>query len=150
MIIRALLSSFILLLLFNFSACDSSDDPAVNEKDRVTALLVGNSTIGSTWILNDADVDGVNYFDEFEGLTITFNEGGGLIAENGKELFDASDSWELNDAATQLTRGDGLVIDINEITNDQLVLEFVVDETIFGSGRSESVAGTNTLTFGRQ
>lgn len=149
MIFRNILSLFALIFLVTLMACDGGDDgPTLTEAERVTALLIGDATQGTTWSIDNVDVEGIDYTDEFTGLTLQFSEGA-ITATNGRELFASTDSWSLNEGATVITRGDGLQMTINEIMSNQLILEFVVDETIFGNGRSEAVAGRNVLTFTR-
>lgn len=147
MILRVL-SLVILISVTTFISCDSDDSPSITEVERVTNLLIGDASSGTTWSLSEADVEGVDYFDEFQGLTLTFTDGV-VTSTNGRELFDTSDTWNLNEEATVLTRGDGLEIELNEITANRLVIAFNIDETVFGNGRSEAVAGRNVLTFQR-
>lgn len=147
MIARSLLLVFTLSLITTFMSCDGGDDgPTITEAERVTALLIGDATTGTTWNINSVDVDGIDYLDEFTGLSIQFSDGA-ITSTNGKELFASTDSWTLNENATIITRGDGLEMTIDTIESNRLILVFVVDETIFGNGRSEAVSGTNTLTF---
>lgn len=147
--LKYLLSLSILISFLAFVSCDSDDGPGLTEAQRVTNLLIGSANIGSTWSIQAVDVDGVNYTDEFSDLTLTFSETG-FTSENGREVFEPTDSWTFtSEAATSFTAGNQLEMAIVEISEKTLILRFTLDETIFGPGRQEAVAGENTFTFFR-
>jgi len=150
MAFRYICSVLTLITLFTFASCNDDDEaPAVTEVERVTSLLIGSGTIGTTWSIQSVDVDGVDYSDEFTDLTLEFSESG-ITSTNGREVFGATDSWRFDsDAATSLTTGSQLEIAIAEISENSLILRFTLDESVFGPGRQEAVAGENTFTFNR-
>ncbi|QSE97722.1 hypothetical protein [Fulvivirga lutea] len=141
-------SSVILFSFFAYMGCDSgSDDPSITETERVKTLLIGDAAIGTTWNIQSVTVGEVDYTDEFSGLSLTFSDGG-VTAENGRAVFESTDSWSFNDeSATSFTTGLGLNVTIQGITQNSLVLRFVLDETILG--RQDAVAGENIFTFTR-
>ncbi|MEQ8924224.1 MAG: hypothetical protein RLO81_00340 [Fulvivirga sp.] len=140
---------FSLVILFSFFAymgCDSgSDDPSISETERVKNLLIGDASSGTVWNLQSVNVGEVDYTDEFSGLSLTFSDGG-VTAENGRAVFESTDSWSFNDeSATSFTTGFGLDVTIQEITQSRLEISFILDESIYG--RKNAVAGENIFTF---
>lgn len=149
MILKSIFNVFLLLCVLTFLACDSgSDDPAVTETERVTNLLIGNSSIGTQWTLSSVSVNDIDYTNEFTGLTLTFSEGS-VTSTNGKAVFDSTDTWSFTDenASAFTTSSTALQITIQEISNNSLVLVFILDESIYG--KVDAVAGENIFTFTR-
>lgn len=146
--ILTICTAILLTGFLSFVSCKSDDDPAVVETERVKGLLVGNASIGTQWNISTVMVNDIDYTSEFTGLTLTFSDGS-VTAVNGKAVFDPSDSWSFTDeSATVFTTGaTGLQITIQNITNNSLILSFILDESIYG--RSEAVAGENVFTFTR-
>ena len=141
-------TTIILTGFLSFISCKSDDGPSVTEVERVKNLLVGNASIGTQWNVASVTVDGIDYTDEFVGLTLTFSEGS-VTSTNGKAVFDSSDSWAFTDESASIisTGSTGLQITIQNISNNSLVLSFILDEDVYG--RSEAVAGENVFTFTR-
>jgi hypothetical protein len=149
MILRNLLSAAVLVTIFQYSSCKSGgDDPVpATEIEKVSKLLIGDGTVGTTWTVSTVTVDGIDYSEVFTGFTLTFSEAG-FNSTNGTVVFDVSDSWTLNDTATKLTAGNGLELTITELTDNKFVFSFLWDETVFG-GRSNAVGGENIFTMSR-
>ena len=149
MVLRYFCSLVLLVSLITFTSCDDDDSPSITEVERVTNLLVGSSAIGTTWTIQSVDVDGIDYTAEFTDLALEFSASG-FTSTNGREVFGPTDSWSFDsDEATSFTTGSGLPITIIEITEKSLTLRFTLEESIFGPGRKEAVAGENTFTFFR-
>ena len=141
-------TAIILTCFLSFISCKNDDSPSVTEVERVKNLLIGNTSIGTQWNVASVTVDGIDYTDEFVGLTLTFSEGS-VTSTNGKAVFDSSDSWAFTDESASIisTGSTGLQITIQNISNNSLVLSFILDEDVYG--RSEAVAGENVFTFTR-
>ena len=145
---RLIISFVAVIAVFQLASCDNgSDSPSVTEVERVRNLLIGTGTAGSTWTLNTATVDDIDYSEVFAGFTITFNETG-FTSTNGSLVFASTESWSFKDeTAKEIVTGSQLEITIDELTQNRLVFSFNWDETIYG--RVEAVGGRNVFTLTR-
>jgi hypothetical protein len=129
------------LLAIMFIGCD--DDEL--EQDRVRNLLIN----GGSWNLQSATVDGVNQFDTYSGLVLTFSSTG-FSSTNGGVAWPATGSWEFEGGSSStLVRSDGISVIIETVTQKDLELTFEWDKTTFESGKKRSVSGQHTFVFAR-
>ena len=126
--------------LISMSSCGGgggSDTP------DVAALLKSG-----TWKVNAVTVDGTNQLSLFTGLTVTFSASS-FSAVNGGVVWPSSGTWTLNTAGTTISRGDGLSISIDNISETALTLSLFWDKTILDGGRSQALEGDHVFTFGK-
>jgi hypothetical protein len=123
--------------------CSGDSDPKQSKTEKVTALLTSG-----TWSLQTVLVDGIDQTEIYEDLTLTFTEDA-ITSTNGRVVWAESDTWQFtDDTATEIERGDGLHITLEEISNNTLVLTLTWDDTTFETGgRTSSLAGVHTFTF---
>ncbi len=98
-----------------------------------------------TWKVKTVTVDGVDKLSLFTGLTITYSATS-FNATNGEPVWPASGTWNLNLDGTIITRGDGLNVAIENISETSLGLSLAWSKTTFGS-RTVSVVGKHVFTF---
>jgi hypothetical protein len=133
-----ILSSFLLIC-----SCGGGGDSGGPVTPDVAAMLRSG-----TWKVKTVTVDGTNQIGLFTGLTLTFSSSA-FSAANGNPVWPTTGTWTLNDAGTIITRGDGLTVTINNVTETALGLSLVWSKTTLGGGRAESVEGTHLFTFGK-
>jgi len=132
-----------LAMIIIIASCGGSDDPIQSETDRVKSLLTSGA-----WKVQTVTVDNISATTDFTGLQLTFN-GTSFTSTNGNIVWPATSTWIFtNDQAKAFTRGDAVVVTIDEITSAKLVLSLDWDGTL-GSGRVESIEGKHTFTFGK-
>ncbi len=142
-----LISSTLLIIstvcfLMTIASCSSND--VKSETDRVKGILTA-----STWKMQTVVVDAVDQSTVYKGLTLNFTDSG-FTSTNGGVVWPTSGTWKFtDDSAKTITRNDTLVITITEVTDTKLVLTLTWATTTLGSGRVESVKGSNVFTFGK-
>lgn len=132
--------ALVLTGLISMSSCGGgggSDTP------DVAALLKSGQ-----WKVQAVKVDGSNQLSLFTGFRITFS-GSSFTATNGGPVWPATGTWTLNSAGTIITRGDGLTVTIDNISDTVLALSLTWDKTTLGGGRSGSIEGSHVFTFGK-
>lgn len=143
------MKKYLILLLVVVSAtstmfltgCDSNEETAAEKQLKL--LLTGKP-----WVIESVTVDNVDESDLFTDLELTFADGT-LSTSNGVPVWEESDTWEFTDSqATAFTRGDGVEVTIDQLTKTKLVLTLTWDQTTIGGGRTESIEGEHTFTFG--
>lgn len=144
-------SGAMVLFLFTcaqFIACSSGggDDPTPEQTpaQQVTAKLTS-----ATWKVGTVTVDGTDQSTLFKNLTITFSSNS-FTTVNGGAVWPASSNWSFTDAnATGFTRGDGVTVQLQEITDSSLKMSLAWSKTTLGPGRIESVKGQHVFTMGK-
>ena len=144
--LKTTLILFASVLLF-LSGCGSKSDPApAAETDAVknTKLLTA-----STWNIQTVQVDGVDKTTVYKNLKLTFTSTG-FTSIGGGSVWPTTGTWKFtDDTGKVITRGDGLAINVNEISTTKLVVSLAWSKTTLGGGRIESIAGSHVFTFGR-
>jgi len=134
--------SVLTIALISMSACGGGGNDV--EKPDVASLLKSGQ-----WKVQTVTVNGTNQLSVYTGLTITFSDPT-FTSTNGEPVWPASGTWTLNSDGTIITRDDGLTVNVGEnISESSLTLSLAWSETTLGGGRSESVAGNHTFTFGK-
>ena len=113
------------------------------EKPDVAAMLKSGQ-----WKVQTVTVGGANQISLFTGLTVTFSASS-FSASNGGPVWPSSGTWTLNTAGTIITRGDGLTVTIDNISETSLKVSLDWDQTTLGGGRIESIEGSHVFTFGK-
>lgn len=125
--------------------CSSDKDPvspSISKQDEVKARLVA-----VTWKIKSVSVDGVDHTDLFQNLAVKFTSSG-FNATNGGPVWPTTGTWAFtNTDANSITRNDGLVVTIQELTQVNLKVSFLWTKTTLGPGREESVSGMNVFSF---
>ncbi len=151
MILRAILSVFVLAIMLHSISCKSSGSDPIPETEiqRVTKLLIGDATSGTQWNIESVKVDEIDYTEVFAGFTITFTETG-FTSTKGTIVFDATDSWSFKDDTAKVITTSNVDITIDEITESRLVFSFTWEGTVYGDGgRKSAVGGENVFTMNR-
>ena len=132
-----------LVMIMIIASCGGSDDPTQLETDRVRALLASG-----TWKIQNVKVDNVDKTSSFTGLQLTFTQTA-YTSTNGNIVWPATGTWAFtSDEATAFTRGDGVIVNIDQVSGSNLVLSLNWDGTL-GAGRTSSVDGKHTFTFSK-
>ena len=128
-----------------FSGCSKSDTPAAEtDAAQNTKLLTG------TWNVQNVQVDAVDKTTLYKHLKLTFTSTS-FTSTGGGSVWPASGTWKFNDDTGKvITRGDGLSINLTEISATKLVLSLIWTKTTLDGGRIESIAGSHVFTFGKQ
>jgi hypothetical protein len=132
---------FLVSIITTLSSC-KDDEPSA--KERNTKLI----TTG-TWIASSVKIDGVNRNDLFTGFTLAFNTQN-FTATNGGPVWGSNGTWSFTKAdATEITRGDGVVIVVEELNANSLKFRLTWDQTTIENGREKSVAGIHSFEFAK-
>lgn len=135
------LSMFVIGILFN---CSSSSAPTLSKQDQVKAILTASAWKVKTVSVNDTDKTSV-----YPNLGLSFTSTA-FASTNGAAVWPASGTWTFTSAdATAITRNDGLVVTLQEVTSTSLKLAITWNKNTIGSGRIESVSGQNVFSFGK-
>ncbi|HNP18286.1 MAG TPA: hypothetical protein PKL31_07635 [Fulvivirga sp.] len=151
MILRTILSVFILAVTLQSISCKSggSDPVPETEVQRVTKLLVGDATSGTQWNILSVKVDDIDYTEVFTGFTLTFSENG-FTSTNGTIVFNDTDTWSFKDDTAKVITTSNVDITIDEITEASLIFSFIWEGTVYGEGgRKSAVGGENVFTMTR-
>ena len=143
--LKSTLILFASVLLFA-SGCSKSDPTPAAETDAMknTKLL----TTG-TWNVQTVQVDGMDKTIVYKDLKLTFTSTG-FTSIGGGSVWPTTGTWKFtDDTGKVITRGDGLAINVNEISTTKLVVSLAWSKTTLGGGRIESIAGSHVFTFGR-
>lgn len=133
-----------LVAISTFSNCGGDDPVLPTKQEEVTAILTA-----SPWKANTVTVDGVDKTLTYKDLGITFTESG-FTAEAGEPVWPATGTWTFTSKeASAFTRGDGLVVTIEQATATSLKLALTWNKTTLGPGRTQSVSGSHVFTFGK-
>ncbi len=144
-----LLTALVFISLTVFISCNKGgggDDGPTPQEEQV-AKLVG------TWVLaTDGAKLGTTVRPEWEGLTVVIsgNADGGTIAVTGipsdngaSDVWSTNTSWTFGGSISELNRVDGISMDIQSVTDTQLIVTF----TVSSSNRVEGFEGSWTFTF---
>jgi len=122
-----------------------NDDPAPND---VTQQIL---TAGK-WNIQSATIDGVST-DLFTNLTLSFDTNNPIYTyttTNGGVVWPASGTWSfVGEDGKKIKRNDGLDIDLENVSDKQLVISYTWASTTFTGGRIKGIKGVNKLTFTR-
>ena len=119
----------IALILILLTAACSGDDPKPNELEEAKRKLTS-----VTWNVKVVTVDGVDKTSMYDGLTLKFTSAS-FVSSGGKPVWPSSGTWLFkDDAGTLIDRGDGVQLNINELTDDKLSLSLDWNSTTFGGG----------------
>lgn len=133
----------IMMGLISLSSC-GNNEPSISKEDQVKAKL-----IASSWSMNSVTVDGTDRSSVYANLKVTFTSSG-FTTLNGGVIWPASGTWSFTSAdATSITRNDGLVVTLQEVTDTSLKLALTWSKTTLGPGRVESVSGQHVFSFTR-
>ncbi|MBV6639945.1 MAG: hypothetical protein KI791_04480 [Cyclobacteriaceae bacterium] len=146
-----LLTALVFISLTVFISCNKGgggDDGPTPQEEQV-AKLVG------TWVLaTDGAKLGTTVRPEWEGLTVVIsgNADGGTIAVEGipqdtgaSDVWPTSTTWTFGGSISDLDRVDGISMNIQSVTDTQLIVSF----TVSSSGRVEGFEGSWTFTFNK-
>lgn len=144
-----LLTALVFISLVVFISCNKGgggDDGPTPQEEQV-AKLVG------TWVLaTDGAKLGTTVRPEWEGLTVVIsgNIDGGTIAVTGipsdngaSDVWPSSASWTFGGSISELDRVDGISMNIQSVTDTQLIVTF----TVSTSDRVTGFDGSWTFTF---
>tara|TARA_Y100001980_G_C14556924_1_gene354321 strand:+ start:164280 stop:164744 length:465 start_codon:yes stop_codon:yes gene_type:complete len=144
-----LLTALVFISLVVFISCNKGgggDDGPTPQEEQV-AKLVG------TWVLaTDGAKLGTTVRPEWEGLTVVIsgNVDGGTIAVTGipsdngaSDVWPSSASWTFGGSISELDRVDGISMNIQSVTDTQLIVTFNVST----SDRVTGFDGSWTFTF---
>ncbi len=144
-----LLTALVFISLVVFISCNKGgggDDGPTPQEEQV-AKLVG------TWVLaTDGAKLGTTVRPEWEGLTVVIsgNVDGGTIAVTGipsdngaSDVWPNSASWTFGGSISELNRVDGISMNIQSVTDTQLIVTF----TVSTSDRVTGFDGSWTFTF---
>ncbi|MEQ8337399.1 MAG: hypothetical protein RIA62_08640 [Cyclobacteriaceae bacterium] len=144
-----LLTALVFISLVVFISCNKGgggDDGPTPQEEQV-AKLVG------TWVLaTDGAKLGTTVRPEWEGLTVVIsgNIDGGTIAVTGipsdngaSDVWPSSASWTFGGSISELDRVDGISMNIQSVTDTQLIVTF----TVSTSDRVTGFEGSWTFTF---
>ena len=124
-----------IIMFFSVLACGSVDPSADEAKVLAFENLSGNWTFGTDGSIS---VDGQDVSLNFEGLALSFTDGG-YGTTNAGQLFAASGTWEWGDSeARTVNLDDGKIITISTLTTTRFVFTFSVfaDRPVVNSGNS--------------
>jgi hypothetical protein len=129
----------LLVSIVSLSACSSSDEPDSREKTLKTLT-------GVAWNIEQVMLDGQEYTDLYDGMTLTFNQNGtySTIAGNSP-VWDAEGTYELISAEALLLDGNRTVT-IETIGSRQLTLSFDYQGI---ESRTSSIGGSYTFIYSR-
>jgi hypothetical protein len=131
-------------LFFALAGCKKDDPAPETPATDVVKLLTSGS-----WKIQRVTVDGVDASSRFAGLALSFTESG-FTATSGNVVWPATGTWAFTDSSQKsITRNDGLVVTLEEITSTKLSLKLTWAKTTLSGGRTSSVAGTHTFIFGK-
>lgn len=134
------ISLLLLAAILMTSGCKKKPDP--KPRNSPMELLIAHP-----WDVVSVKVDGVDQTDLFTGLTVKFTAGG-FTATNGDPVWPSSGTWLFGDEqATIINRGDGVDMQIGELTETALILKLYWDQATYGPGRVGSVEGEHVFSF---
>jgi hypothetical protein len=136
---------FALVLSSCGGAGGDEPEPSATEK------AIKNLTT-SPWKVVSVTVDGTNQSALFTGLHIEFRSQPSFsyTATNGGMVWPSTGGWSFTDnTATVINRGDGLTIQITNLTETSLVMSLAWTKNTFGGGREGSIGGQHVFTMGK-
>jgi hypothetical protein len=156
MVASLLLVSVIVLFL---SSCGGKgSDPAPPELTAAEKAV--QNLVASPWKVAAVAVDGADKTALFTGFTITFSPSSTI---NGKPSFNGNysttnggvmwpnGSWTIGDInlAGSLQRGDGLTVQLTDVTATTFKMSLAWNKNTFGPGRVESIKGQFVFSMGK-
>ena len=101
-----------------------------------------------TWIMQNVSVDGIDRTSFFTGMTLSFTSSS-YSASNAAPVFPSSGNWTIEPDGASITRSDGVLLIIQQLSDTSLKIGLVWTETTYGPGRSSSIAGSHVFTFSK-
>lgn len=102
----------------------------------------------ATWKLQSARIDGV-VSDLYDGLSLTFTKGA-YTATDGGDIFGSSGTWSFSGKDGKvIVLGNGLEVQLDQISSTRIAISFFWDKTVVISGRSASLEGDHEMVFGK-
>lgn len=154
--LRILVSVMTMPILLFISSCGGGSEP---EPQQTAAELAATNLTNSAWKVTSVTIDGVDKSNMFTNLSIKFNASsnlngqasldGSFTATNGGVVWPASGSWNISSDGRSLTRGDGVAIQLTDITSTSLKMSLAWSQTTFGTGRSEGLKGQHEFSMGK-
>jgi hypothetical protein len=157
-----LLSMILVSGLVFISSCGGGggQDP---EPEPTAGDLVLINLVSGTWKVNTVTIDGVDKTSMFTNMTLAFTSNatvngkpvafnGNYSPSNGGVVWPSSNnSWTITDQAAGKTmmRGDGLEVQLTEVTASSMKMNLAWNKTTFGTGRTGSLKGQHVFTFGK-
>jgi hypothetical protein len=105
--------------------------------------------IAGSWQLDKADLDGVDVTNSFSGMVVVIGEDKSFTVTNAvPPMWKSASAFALTVTGNsfQVHRDDGLIIDVRQVTESHLILEFHYDAIMMG-GRAASLTGEFTFEF---
>ena len=140
--VRNLVIAITLLIACSlFQACKK--EATLTPAQQVAAILTA-----SPWKVQSVTVDGASS-SLFTNFTITFGAST-FTTVNGGEVWPSSSSWVFTDVnASAFTRGDGLTVQLTEVTSTSLKMRLTWSKNTFGPGRVSSISGQHNFVMGK-
>lgn len=99
-----------------------------------------------TWKIKTVSVDGADKLSLFTGMTLSFTATN-FSSTNAVPVWPASGTWTINTDKTVITRGDGVAVNIDNVSETALGLSLTWGKTTLNGGRTGSVAGKHVFAF---
>lgn len=143
-VIRCAIAILFLFACSQFMACSSGEPTPKSTPDQVTAKLTA-----SPWKVRTVTVDGTDQSTLFNNFSIAFTATG-FTTTNGGLVWPSNSTWSFTDAnATAFERGDGLIIQLLDVSNTSLKMGLTWSKNTIGPGRIESVSGQHAFVMGK-
>jgi hypothetical protein len=140
--IKSILAVFLCFVVFNLCGCKSDSSEPTEEQ-----IILDKMT--KTWLLDPESavlLDGQDVTINFQGFSVTLNSDKTFSSINGNDpVWPESGLFEFETVngvknLNRIIRGDGVIIDITELSNNTFTIEFFYDPASSG-GRTEAVQG---------
>jgi hypothetical protein len=111
---------------------------------------------GKTWLISTVTVDGVDRTGYYTSLKLTLPlTAASPVAYTATSTGDAKPLWPASGTftektETQVTRDDGVVIDVEFPSDTQMTLTFDWTTTDYSPGRAEGIKGRHVFKFTKQ
>lgn len=159
--ISILIAALAITALLIIQSCGGDGDPDPDPEPTAAELAVINLTNG-TWKVNSVTVDGVDKTSMFTNMSITFTPAsmtngkpsslnGSFTSTNGGLVWPSSGNWSFTNTndGTNLSRSDGLSIQLTTLTATSLKMSLAWSQTTYGEGRAKSLKGQHEFTMGK-
>jgi hypothetical protein len=156
--LRIFLASVAISALTLLYSCGGSEP----EPEPTAAEAAVINLTNSAWKVNSVTIDGVDKTSMFTNLSITFTPtsttngkpsslNGSFTAVNGGLVWPASGTWSFPNTAdgNNVLRGDGVSLQLTELTATTLKISLAWSKTTFGTGRSAGLKGQHVFTMGK-
>ena len=134
---RYLTTLLFLFACLQFIACSKGSND-LSPTDKVKALLTAKP-----WKVSSVTANGIDETSQFANFSITFSENN-YSTVNGGPVWPSSDTWSFkgsNDPHSIIRGGDGIEIQLMEVSSTDLKMSFTWNKTTLGPGRITSTSG---------